>query len=101
MSRVKARRWVALVAGLLVGTATATAQVSQPGDTLTVPPTGRPSQAHVALHKALECHNHGDYDLAAQLIRDLLARQGDLSSTERRAWPACNRTTRPLSPRGG
>jgi type II secretory pathway component GspD/PulD (secretin) len=45
-------------------------------------PTGRPSQAHIALNRAIDCQRRGDYELAAPLFQDAFLRKSDLTPTE-------------------
>ena len=86
MSRSKTRRWVRLVAGLLLGTVAPTAQAvffPEPGESVSAPPAVRPSQAHIALNKAIECQRLGDYETAAPLFREAMTQQANLTLTER------------------
>ncbi len=86
MSRAKSRKWVKLVAGLLLGTASPAVQSAfypEPVETVAPAAPGRPFQAHDALNKAIEAHRHGDYEIADDLFREAETRKADLTPTER------------------
>ena len=86
MSKAKTRKWVKIVAGLLLGTVSpaAAAELFQtPGEVVLPASGGRPGQAHDALNRAIESYRRGDYELAAPLFKEAETRQADLSATER------------------
>jgi len=98
VARAKRRKWVNLVAGLLVGTATqpltllagpdrglSSLQLHADREELVVAQlVGGASRAHAALNSAIDAQRQGDLDKAAALFRDAQARQNDLTPDERR-----------------
>ncbi len=84
VARAKRRKWVNLVAGLLVGTAaqplallagpnggSASLQLHADREELVVAQlTGGPSRAHAALNGAIDAQRQGDLDKAAELFRE-------------------------------
>ncbi len=98
MARANKRKWVNLVAGLLVGTAAqplalfagpdiglSSLQLHADREELVVAQfSGGPSRAHVALNGAIDAQRLGDLDTAAALFREAQARQNDLTPDERR-----------------
>jgi type II secretory pathway component GspD/PulD (secretin) len=85
-----AKRWIKLVAGLLLGTVAGSAQAAYWPDptpasdtpSLPAPATGRPSTAHVTLTAAIDAQRQGNYEAAAELFRTAMARKSDLTPTE-------------------
>jgi type II secretory pathway component GspD/PulD (secretin) len=93
VARAKAGSWIKLVAGFVVGAAaqplfTAVAPVAVSGAALlaAVPVPGRPSQAHEALNNAIGSHRRGEYEIAAVQFQEVLARQDDLTETEKQEF---------------
>jgi type II secretory pathway component GspD/PulD (secretin) len=97
VARAKKRKWVNLVAGLLVGTAAQPLALFAGPDTglaslslhaereeLVVAQLGGASRAHLALNGAIDAQRQGDLDTAAALFREAQARQNDLTPDERR-----------------
>jgi type II secretory pathway component GspD/PulD (secretin) len=99
VARAKKRKWVNLVAGLLVGTAAQPlALFAGPNtglDSLTLHAQreervvaqlagGGASRAHLALNGAIDAQRQGDLDTAAALFREAQTRQNDLTPDERR-----------------
>src|SRR4051794_20247800 len=85
-------RWINLVAGLLVGAA------AQPLGATAAPPAvytlpllaaaqqpeaPRPTTASLALTSAGEMQRRGDFETATQILRDVQARQNELSPAEK------------------
>jgi type II secretory pathway component GspD/PulD (secretin) len=98
VARAKRRKWVNLVAGLLVGTAaqplTLLAGPDMGGASLPLRAdreervvaqlVGGASRAHLALNGAIDAQRQGDLDKASALFREAQARQNDLTPDERR-----------------
>ena len=98
MARAKKRKWVNLVAGLLVGAAaqplalfagpnTGLASLSlhaEREELVVAQLMGGASRAHLALNGAIDAQRQGDLDTAAALFREAQARQNDLTPDERR-----------------
>ncbi len=97
MARAKARSWVKLVAGLIVGTAVQPLWLAAEGadfptgagtrraagaEWLVAQADGRPSRAHMALTSAIDSQRRGDYEAAATLFQEAGARKADLTPTE-------------------
>ena len=98
VARAKKRKWVHLVAGLLVGTAAQPLALFAGPDTglaslslhaereelVVAQLMGGSSRAHLALNGAIDAQRQGDLDTAAALFREAQARQNDLTPDERR-----------------
>lgn len=96
MARAKARTWVKLVAGLIVGTAVLplglagadddlparSSRRAAEGPWLVAQLDGRPSGAHMALNSAIDSQRRGEYEAAATLFQEAAARKADLTPTE-------------------
>jgi type II secretory pathway component GspD/PulD (secretin) len=95
VARAQKRKWIDLVAGLLVGVATQPlallagpdagfAPQATPDSGSMTPLSGGPSRARMALKAAIEAERFGDLDKAATLYREAQARAADLPPDERR-----------------
>ncbi|HWG46540.1 MAG TPA: hypothetical protein VN688_27505 [Gemmataceae bacterium] len=97
VARAKKRKWVNLVAGLLVGTATQPLALFAGPDTglstldlhadraelVVAQLSGGASRAHLALNGAIEAQRQGDLDAADVRFQEAEARQSDLTPAER------------------
>ncbi|HEY7307799.1 MAG TPA: hypothetical protein VH643_00425 [Gemmataceae bacterium] len=98
MARANKRKWVDLVAGLLVGAAVQPLALLAGPDASLVPPRldasgeelvvaqlgGGAARARVALNGAIDAQRQGDLDRAAALFTEAQARANDLTPDERR-----------------
>ncbi len=85
MARAKAVSWFNLVAGLVLGATTQPlffGTVAHAGEYLVAQASGRATQAHAALSKAIECHRQGDYEAADVFFMQVLPHLADLTASE-------------------
>ena len=88
MARAKARSWIKLVAGLVVGAAvpplfTTVVPFAVSGSVLLAAPLpDRPLPVHEALNNAIACHRRGDYEAAEELFKYVDQRKAELSDAE-------------------
>jgi type II secretory pathway component GspD/PulD (secretin) len=88
VARATANTWYNLIAGLVVGAAVSPACALAGAGAADEPKLvaqlwGRSSRAHAAINSAIECQRRGDYEGAAPLFQEALARQEDLTPQER------------------
>jgi type II secretory pathway component GspD/PulD (secretin) len=87
VSTAKTNKWVKVVAGLLLGTASPAAAallLPAPEDVVAPSSGGRAAQVHAALNRAIECYRRGDYEAATPLFKEAEAGQSELTLTERK-----------------
>jgi type II secretory pathway component GspD/PulD (secretin) len=94
VARAQKRKWIDLVAGLLVGAATQPLALLAGPDSRTVSPapeervlaqaSGGSTRTRAALNAALDAERSGDLDKADALYREATARANELSPDERR-----------------
>ena len=86
--RAKSRKWVNLVAGLLLSASSATT-VAWAVQVPTAPPMERTAPANVVLSRAIDCQRHGDYETAASLFEEAAQRKLELKPAEQEELTRC------------
>ncbi len=98
--RAKSRKWVNLVAGLLLSASSATNVAWADPVPATPTPITRTAPASVVLSKAIESQRHGDYETAAPLFDEASQRKAELKPNEQEDLTRCmDENTRAMNAR--